>query len=248
MKGRHIFAAILAGGSGSRMGNADRPKQFLEIGNRPILIHTVEKFILHPDFEKILILAPRAWMMHAQDLVRKYIPVQLQERICVIEGGSSRNETIMNAIAFMEKQGVLDEDAILVTHDSVRPFVSRRIIEENIQAASEYGACDTVVPATDTIVESIDGEQISQIPDRTRMYQGQTPQSFRAVRLRDLYESLTDEEKQILTDACKILVIKGEKVRLVMGDMSNIKITYPEDLRMAEALYAGDAGKKVGTC
>ena len=219
------------------MGNAERPKQFLDIGGRPILIHTVEKFILHPEFDKILILAPRPWIMHAQDLVKKYIPEGMQERVCVIAGGASRNETIMNAIDHIEGMGTLDDDTILVTHDSVRPFVSRRIIEENIQAVRECGACDTVVPATDTIVESADGEKILQIPDRARMYQGQTPQSFRARRLRQLYQSLSSEEKQVLTDACKILVIKGDTVRLVMGDTGNIKITYPEDLRMAQALY-----------
>ena len=238
----HIFAAILAGGSGSRMGNTDRPKQFLEIGERPIIIHTVEKFLLHPEFEKIWILAPRPWIMHSRDLVNKYIPADLQEKISVIEGGSSRNETIMCAIDAIEAAGALTEDTILVTHDSVRPFVSRRMIEENIRAAREYGACDTVVPATDTIVESRDGGCISQIPDRSQMYQGQTPQSFHARKLRDLYRSLTQEEKQVLTDACKILVMKGEEVRLVMGDTSNIKITYPEDIRMAQALYDSAIG------
>ena len=154
----------------------------------------------------------------------------------VIEGGNTRNETIMNSIAYIEKLGKLNNDTIIVTHDSVRPFVTHRILEENIRYAMEVGACDTVIPATDTIVESKDHTLISAIPDRSVMYQGQTPQSFKAVKLRDLYNGLTAEEKSILTDACKIMVIKGEKVRLVEGEVSNIKITYPYDLRVAEAL------------
>ena len=95
---------------------------------------------------------------------------------------------------------------------------------------------DTVIPSTDTIVSSGDGQVISEIPNRSNMYQGQTPQTFRAKRLRELYQSLTEEEKNILTDASKICVIKGEQVHLVQGEVYNIKITYPYDLRVAESL------------
>ena len=127
-------------------------------------------------------------------------------------------------------------DTIIVTHDSVRPFVTHRILEENILYARKYGACDTVIPASDTIVQALDNESISDIPDRKYMYQGQTPQSFHAKKLKETYESLTDQEKNILTDACKIMVLKGEHVHLVLGEVSNIKITYPYDITVAQAL------------
>ena len=228
-----IFAVILAGGTGSRMGSADMPKQFLEIKGKPILNHTVEKFLPNPAFEKVIILSPKAWIGHTKEIIRKY--TGSSDRIAVIEGGKTRNETIMNAIAYIDREYTLDDDTVIVTHDSVRPFVTHRIIEENIKAAEEYGACDTVVPATDTIVEG-DGTKISSIPDRSRMYQGQTPQSFKAKMLRDTYMSLSEDEKAILTDAAKILVIKGMDVRLVRGETYNIKITYPYDLRIARSL------------
>lgn len=234
MKGSNVFGIVLAGGKGTRMGNVEKPKQFMEIGNKPIIIHTIEKFVMNSTFEKVLVLSPKQWIKHTEDLVRKYIVKP--ECVVVIEGGNTRNETIMNSIAYIEKLGKLNNDTIIVTHDSVRPFVTHRILEENIRYAMEVGACDTVIPATDTIVESKDHTLISAIPDRSVMYQGQTPQSFKAVKLRDLYNGLTAEEKSILTDACKIMVIKGEKVRLVEGEVSNIKITYPYDLRVAEAL------------
>ena len=173
-------------------------------------------------------------MRYTKDLIQKYIP--MKERIVVLEGGSTRNETIMNSIRYLEQQELLDEETVIVTHDSVRPFVTHRILEENIQAAQQYGACDTVIPATDTIVQSISHTVISDIPDRSVMYQGQTPQSFKAKKLKQVYESLTPQEKEILTDACKIFVIKGEEVRLVQGEVSNIKITYPYDLKVAESL------------
>lgn len=146
----------------------------------------------------------------------------------------------MNSIRYIEKEYGLDDDTIIVTHDSVRPFLTYRIIEDNIRYAQEYGACDTVIPASDTIVESVGHEVISNIPDRSVMYQGQTPQSFKAKKLKELYEGLTEDEKEILTDACKIFVIKGQDVHLVEGEVFNIKITYPYDLRVAETLIKGE--------
>lgn len=230
-----IFGVILAGGIGSRMGNVEKPKQYFIIGNKPIIVHTIEKFYVNDSFEKIIVLCPNQWINHTKNLIKKYISGAV-DKIAVIEGGSTRNETIMNSIDYIEKEYGLEEDTIIVTHDAVRPFVTGRIIEDNIRYAREYGACDTVIPATDTIVESRNGSIVSSIPDRKTMYQGQTPQSFRAGKLKELYYSLTPEEKEILSDAAKIFVMKGENVHLVQGEVFNIKITYPYDLKVAEAM------------
>lgn len=231
---KNVYGVVLAGGVGARMGNVEKPKQFMEVGGKPILILVLEKFAVHPGFDKVLVLSPKQWIRYTEDLVRKYI--LQKDRVTVLEGGNTRNETIMNAIRYLDQQDVLDEETVIVTHDSVRPFVTHRILEENIRAAQQFGACDTVIPATDTIVQSVSHEVISDIPDRSVMYQGQTPQSFKAKKLKRVYESLTADEKEILTDACKIFVMKGEDVRLVQGEVSNIKITYPYDLKVAESL------------
>ena len=140
----------------------------------------------------------------------------------------------MNSINYIDENYGIDEESIIITHDSVRPFVTHRIIEDNIKAAKKYGACDTVIPATDTIVESINGTTIESIPVRDYYYQGQTPQSFNIKKLFNLINSLTDEESNILTDACKIFVLKD--VHLVDGDVTNIKITYPYDLKLANTI------------
>lgn len=235
---KNIYGLILAGGVGARMGNAEKPKQYMELGGRPVIIYTIEKFVICPEFEKVIVLCPESWVRYTEDLVKKYIPAE--DRILVAAGGAARNETIMNGIARIEELGGLDEDTIIVTHDAVRPFVTHRILRENIRFAREMGACDTVIPATDTIVESTDGDRISAIPDRGRMYQGQTPQSFRAIQLREVYQSLDETEKAILTDACKILTMKGIPVHLVRGEVFNIKITYPFDLRLAESILGVD--------
>ncbi len=239
MSDAKIYGVVLAGGMGSRMGTQDKPKQYLQVGNKPILIHTLEKFYIESEFEKVIVLCPKEWIAHTKNLVKKYLGDDGQ-RVVVISGGDTRNETIMNAIAFIDSEGNLDEQTIIVTHDSVRPFVTKRIIDENIKYAKEFGACDTAMPATDTIVISEDNNVISEIPERKKMYQGQTPQTFQAMKLKELYMSLTDEEKSILTDAAKIFVMKGERVHIVEGEVYNIKITYPYDLRVAEALIQGN--------
>lgn len=229
-----VFGVVLAGGVGTRMGNVDKPKQYLLLGGKPIIIHTLEKFFVQDRLDGIIVLCPGQWIAQTRGLVKKYFGDT--DRITVTEGGSTRNETIMNAIDYIEQNYGLDDDTVIVTHDSVRPFVTQRIIEENIDAALRYGACDTVIPATDTIVESQEGDVISSIPDRKKMYQGQTPQSFRAAKLKETYQSLSEDEKKVLTDAAKIMVLGGTPVHLVSGESFNIKITYPYDLRVAESL------------
>ncbi|EAH1644176.1 2-C-methyl-D-erythritol 4-phosphate cytidylyltransferase, partial [Listeria monocytogenes] len=190
-------------------------------------------FILNTRFDKILISSPKEWMNHAEDNIKKYIS---DDRIVVIEGGEDRNETIMNGIRFVEKTYGLTDDDIIVTHDAVRPFLTHRIIEENIDAALETGAVDTVIEALDTIVESSNHEVITDIPVRDHMYQGQTPQSFNMKKVFNHYQNLTPEKKQILTDACKICLLAGDDVKLVKGEIFNIKITTPYDLKVANAI------------
>ena len=229
-----VYAAVLAGGVGRRMGEGERPKQFLMLADRPILIHTLSQFVAEPSFRKVIVLCPEDWLSYTQELIREYLP-EHESQVVVIAGGETRNETIMNAIGYVDSEGELTDETILVTHDAARPFVTGRILRENIRYVSETGACNTVISATDTIAVSEDGTTITQIPERSRMYMVQTPQTFLAAKLRRLYESLTEEEKMTLTDAATIFVMKGERVHIVEGERSNIKITYPFDLRVAEA-------------
>lgn len=232
-----IYAGILAGGSGSRMGNVPLPKQFLDLDGKPILVHTVEKFLLINDFDKIIIATPKEWLSHTKNILNNYGIAD--ERLKVIEGGSDRNETIMSIINFINEKAPITDEDVIVTHDAVRPFLTHRIIEENIHMVLKYGAVDTVLEATDTIVVSKDHEFISSIPVRNEMYQGQTPQSFNIKLLKHNYENLSETNKKILTDACKILAVSGEKVKLVYGELFNIKITTPYDLKVANSIIKG---------
>ena len=228
------YAAILAGGTGARMGNMDKPKQYLDLAGKPIIVYTVEKFLTMPDFDEVLVLCPEAWIESTHDILRKHLGEN--PKLVVLQGGKTRDETVMNAIKYIEDKHNEDEDAVICTHDSVRPFVTYRIIRENLKAMEEFDACDTVIPATDTIVESAEGVVIDSIPERSRMYQGQTPQTFKVSTLKRLYAELTDDERAALTDACKVCVLRGTEVALVQGETYNVKITYPSDMKMAAAL------------
>lgn len=234
-----VFGAILAGGVGSRMHMADMPKQFLPLGDKPIIIHTLEKFLTCSELEAVYVGVHGDWVNYMNDLINKYLPEKTKEKVFAVSGGNDRNETILNIVAAIEADFGESDEHIIVTHDSVRPFVTLRMIEENIKYAKEYGAVDTVTSAVDTIVVSNDGKVITDIPNRAKMYQGQTPQSFKINLLKTLYKSLSAEEKGILTDACKICVVRNHPVYLVEGSYTNIKITTPGDYKIAQAMVGG---------
>ncbi len=232
-----IFGAILAGGIGSRMNISDMPKQFLMLGDKPIIIHTIEKFTMCKRLDYIYIGIHKDWVYYMKDLLNKYNIDN--ERVKITEGGSDRNITLQNVIKKIEEIHGESNEHIIVTHDAVRPFVTIRMIEDNIDAAIKYGACDTAVSSIDTIVMSEDGDCISNIPNRKYMYQGQTPQSFNMAMIKNLYQDLSQEEKSILTDACKICIVRNTPVKIVKGDISNIKITTVSDYKIAQAMLGG---------
>ena len=229
-----IFAGIVAGGVGTRLGS-DIPKQFLMLGSKPIIVHTVEKFLLCSRFDSIFVGVHENWLPYAQDIFKKY--GLTDKKIFFSTGGKDRNLTIMNIIDDMERKYGVSNNHILVTHDAVRPFVSLRIIEENIDSALSIGACDTVVQSNDTIVQSDkDILEISSIPNRKYMFLGQTPQSFNMSKLKELFGKLSDFQKNELTDACKIFVLNNYPVKLVKGEFSNLKITTMSDYKIAQSL------------
>ena len=229
-----IFAGIVAGGLGKRLGG-DIPKQFLTIGTKPIIVHTIEKFLLCNRIDMICVGVHEDWIPYAEDIFRTYN--LNEEKIMITSGGETRNETIMNIISSLEEKFGESDDHIIITHDAVRPFVSLRVIEENIEIAKKFDACDTVVSSNDTIIQSDDLQnEIVNIPNRKFMFLGQTPQSFNVNKLKYFYNKLNDTQKNELTDACKIFTINGEKVRLVMGEFSNLKITTMVDYKISKSI------------
>ncbi len=233
-----VIAGIVAGGVGSRMGKVSKPKQFLEVGGKPIIIHSIERFVSSADIDKVVVGIHADWVAYLAELMRKF-GVDA-EKVKLTPGGADRNDTIANIIKKADEEWGIDEDTIFVTHDAVRPFVSQNIIKENVEAAKQYGICGTVISAVDTIVQSENGEYITDMPLRSEMYQCQTPQTFKYGLFKEVYGSMTKEELDTATDVCKVFYLRGHKVHMVKGDAKNFKITYPFDLKMAEFMLETD--------
>lgn len=229
------YAVVLAGGIGTRIKSTVLPKQFLTIGNKVILLMTVEKFLLCQNIDKVVVTAPRAWIEHTKDCMQDAIFADVD----VCEGGATRQESLYNALRHIEGRYGVTPDDICVSHDAARPFVSLRIIEDNITLCRKHGAVDTVIPATDTIVSSTDGEWLSAIPARKTLYQGQTPQSFFIRSFLDIYEKLDPHYLEQMTDAARILLENGVPVALVRGEEFNIKLTTDYDLGLADYILNG---------
>lgn len=219
-----IYAGIACGGVGLRMGKAV-PKQFLEIKGEPIIIHTVRKFIGICD--RIYIACHRDYISKTKELFDG------RKDVRVIAGGSTRMESLKNVLS--EISAHADPTDIVVTHDGVRPFISREIIEKNIECAEECGACGTFVSSVDTMCISENGRTVDSVPPRNTLFNVQTPQTFSVKVLADMFES-ADEDIEKFTDLCGLAAFCGYNVCMILGDRDNIKITSPSDLKIAEAL------------
>ncbi len=228
-----ICAALLAGGMGTRLKQG-RPKQFVNINNKPILVHSVETFIRVEEFDKIIVSSPKEYIGKTRELMEEYFPQN--DRIIVIEGGSTRNGTILNSIRYMKNHNC-DENSILVTHDVSRIFVSEILIKNSIKYAIEVGAASPVIPATDVIFESKEEGKLTNIPLRKYLYHAQTPQSFNIDNFLKIYDDLSEDEIAKLDEAMMVFHLRGFDVKLFSGDPVNFKITHPFDITLAESIF-----------
>lgn len=229
-----IYAEVVAGGKGTRMGETELPKQFLMLGDKPIVIHTLKQFLMHPEIDRVILCVPEEWLTYAEGMVNEYFGGI--EKIAIVAGGEHRNATVLKGCEYIEKNWGISEDDIILTQDAVRPFVTQRIISDNIEAVKKHGAAVTAVAATDTIAETDENGMLRSIPDRARMHQEQTPQTFMLKQMREVIESFSDEEQRVFTDVCKAYITRGIDVKVVDGQPHNIKITTPFDLKMAEVI------------
>ena len=229
-----IFAGILAAGLGVRMHRQDIPKQFLLLGDKPIIIHTLEQFFFNINVDKIVVAVPDSWRLYAEDLVSKYN--LMDKEVAVISGGDNKTESIAAVVQYIDEVWHGADDSILIAHDAIRPFVTQKIINDNIDAAGKYGAAITVVPTNDTIITSDDGNRIKDIPPKQFMYAEQTPQSYRFGQLKTVLLQAGDDKIRQESEIGRIYMQAGKTIHLVLGEHSNIKIVNPYDLEVANAL------------
>lgn len=203
------------------------PKPYLQLGSCSILEHTITRFLGLDGLQSVIIATSESYLGEASNILEEVLPAEVEGR--TITGGKTRQDSIYNGL-----QDVLDVNLIIV-HDAVRPFVKRRHIEECCNQAAQYGAAILGVPAKDTIKRIDDNKVVQETPPRKYLWQTQTPQVFQRSLLFEAYESAR-EENYISTDDSSLVERLGEKVRMVQGDRSNFKITYPLDLQLAELI------------
>jgi len=224
-----VIAVILASGSGERLDSA-MPKQFLKVAGKTLVEHTLDRFESHPQIDEIvLVVHPRYRSLMEEILLRgKYGKVRK-----LINGGASRQESSTLGVSAIEAT-----TGIVLIHDAVRPFVSERIIADCVAALAESGAVDTAIPATDTIVQ-VDAERvIRSVPKRKELMRGQTPQGFRLDVIRNAHRRAAAEHFSDVTDDCSLVLKYGlADIVVVAGEETNIKVTYPEDIYLADRLF-----------
>ncbi|MEX0843738.1 MAG: 2-C-methyl-D-erythritol 4-phosphate cytidylyltransferase [Balneolaceae bacterium] len=221
-----LSVIIPAAGSGTRMG-AEVPKPLIKLGQKTILEHTISRFLEVPDVVQIIIATSSAYVKEIETLVQD---LTKQVELKVVEGGDERQYSINNAL-----QHVKSEVTLVAVHDAVRPFIRPALISKCCEVAEKCDGAVVGVPAKDTI-KKVDGEQIIEsTPDRSLLWQAQTPQVFQKQILMQAYEAAL-KDKFVGTDDASLVERIGGKIQMVEGDRENLKITFPVDLKIAELM------------
>lgn len=218
-----FFAIIVAGGSGTRMQTAV-PKQFLLLAGKPVLMHTLEAFHASAAKPEIILVLPADYHSYWKDLCTKYnfkVPHQL------ITGGETRFHSVKNGLDLIPDT----YNAVIAVHDAVRPLISREIIENTYQYAAEHGNAVTAVKSRDSI-RLMEGENSRSLV-RDDVYLVQTPQTFQSAQIKKAYKQAYSIK---FTDDASVVEETGVKINLFEGSHQNIKITFPEDIAIAEVI------------
>ncbi|PKR86274.1 2-C-methyl-D-erythritol 4-phosphate cytidylyltransferase [Heyndrickxia camelliae] len=228
---------ILASGNGERLGN-HIPKQFIKISGKTIIEHTIEVFENNINIDEITIVVNPNYKTVMEDILLKNHYKKVKR---LLNGGKTRKES-----SFIGLSGMNDSDKVLI-HDAVRPFVSERIINDCFKALERYNAVDVAITTADTIIKINEDELIEDIPDRNTLRRGQTPQAFRVGIIKKAHIMSQSDDFNSVTDDCGLVVKYNlADVFVVNGETKNIKITYKEDLYLADRLFQLNSNKYYG--
>lgn len=225
---------IFAGGSGTRMNTKSRPKQFLDLNGKPIIIYTIELFENHNDIDAIVVVCLESWIPFLKKMLNKF---EINKVVSIVPGGLSGQESIFNGLCAAEKYALEqgDENPIVLIHDGVRPLITEDTITDNILKVKECGSCITIVPAIETvIIESHNGTL--NIPKRSDCMMARAPQSFYLKDIIEAHRRSQLERRTDFIDSCSLMSYYGYKLGLVEGPMENIKITTPTDYFVLRAM------------
>ncbi|MBE6336489.1 MAG: 2-C-methyl-D-erythritol 4-phosphate cytidylyltransferase [Lentimicrobiaceae bacterium] len=228
------IALIFAGGSGVRMNTKSRPKQFLELNGKPIIIYTIELFDNHPEVDAIVVVCIEKWIPFLNKMLKKF---EINKVVRIVPGGVTSQDSIFRGLceieSYINEEG--DKDAVVMIHDGVRPLIIPDTISSNIAKVKECGSSITVIPATETFVVKCDDGSL-HIPDRSNCVLARAPQSFKLTDILSVHRRSRQENNMNFVDSCSMMSYYGYKLGIVEGPVENIKITTPTDYFVFRAM------------
>lgn len=226
------IAVIFAGGTGKRMNTRSKPKQFLEMHGKPVLIYTLENFQNHPMIDHIILVCLESWMDYAAVLVRKFGITKVAE---IVPGGSTGQESIYHGVKAAEE--LYGGDHVVLIHDGVRPLINAETITQCIESVKRHGNGITVSPAIETIfLKNEKTNRVGQIFDRSKCEMAKAPQCFRLQDIYDAHEKARSEGRNDFIDSASLMQFYGHELFTVEGPAENIKITTPSDFYIFRAV------------
>ena len=227
------YALIFAGGVGSRMNSKAKPKQFLEIHGKPILIHTLEHFENHTEIDAICVVVVKEWINIAVSLVNKY---NLKKVKWIVHGGESAIASQYMGLQTIYNSEKCDDEDIVLIHDGVRPLINEQLIENCISAVKQYGSAITVAPAIETIIRENEDGSIKETYPRSECMLARAPQCFYVKEIISVHEKARAEGIYDFVDSASLMFHYGYKIHTVQGPVENIKVTNPSDFYICRAL------------
>lgn len=226
------IAVIFAGGTGQRMNTASKPKQFLELHGKPIIIYTLEYFQKHSQIDRIVVVCLESWIDYCENLLKKY---QIDKVLKIVPGGNSGQESIFNGLEAAHQISDNEQDIVLI-HDGVRPLINEALITNCIASVKKHGNAITVSPAIETILLKTEDGDIGNILKRSECEMAKAPQCF---YLNDIYSCHLKAKaagKDDFIDSASLMQYYGYKLNAVEGPLENIKITTPADFYIFRAI------------
>lgn len=224
------IAIIFAGGTGTRMNTVSRPKQFIELNGKPVIIYTLELFENHPQIDGIVVVCLESWINFLKNQLEKF---HITKVSAILPGGTTGQESIYNGLARAHE--LYGDETVVLIHDGVRPLITEQTICDNIATVNQYGNCITCIPATETfIVQQADGSL--EIPARKDSLIARAPQSFVLKDILSAHKKAISEGRNDFIDSCTMMSHYGYKMHTIIGPMENIKITTPTDFFIFRAM------------
>lgn len=220
------IALILAGGLGLRMNqDGEPPKQFFVLGEKPVLIHTLERFEKHSEIDAVCVVCLPTWEEYLKGLIGSF---DIKKVRWIVPGGDCRQASVYNGLCALEKSCLLDD--IIIVHDGVRPFITSEIISQNIRTAIQYGNAMTSMQSTDTLITSHNGKTAEYAMDRDSSFSVQTPQTYSLGYGLKHYRRAYETGKTNTINCCELFIEMGETIYIVKGRKTNIKLTTRDDI------------------